>query len=72
MLSNSIIIDVPTNTYETCYQSCETCSEIGTSITDQKYDTCRALTYKEHRTSNCIPSCTNHYYQDEINRLCVN
>ena len=69
--SNSVMKNETTNTFEFCHANCATCSKVGTD-NDQQCDMCKELSYKEYSTKNCIPTCTDVYYQDELNRECVN
>lgn len=68
---NSLIIDIDTNTFEYCFQNCETCSSISTDINDQRCITCNSVTYKEYNTQNCISHC-QFYVQDDSSRTCIN
>ena len=70
-LSSTICLIQTTNT---CYESCGTCTYIG-SEDNHQCDTCKNKYYKVENTNNCYRSPPNNYYLDERDSLikhCMN
>lgn len=70
--TNSLITEIPTNTFEYCYDNCASCKEISSDPKDQRCIQCKTNTYKIFGTDNCIDDCGDYLVLDiEINQ-CVN
>lgn len=70
--TNSLITEIPTNTFEYCYDKCASCKEISSDINDQKCIQCKTNTYKIFGTDNCVDDCGDYLSLDADINQCIN
>ena len=68
---NSLITEIPTNTFEFCYENCGTCYALSSNPEDQKCLSCSSNTIRIHNTDNCIEQCGNFLAYDSTMNECL-